>query len=116
MKSTLLDKIYIDEQDVDVKERILLVRQVIADKQHIESIAQELHKSRAWAYKWYKRCSDKGLEGLKEVQNESIFIHNLYIKRKWIVKQKRPIVTVTGTHNKTIIFGALSKDGKQFFR
>lgn len=66
MKSTLLDKIYIDERDVDVKERILLVRRVIADKQHIESIAQELHKSRAWAYKWYKRYSDKGLEGLKD--------------------------------------------------
>jgi transposase len=66
LKSTLLDKIYIDERDVDVKERILLVRRVIADKQHIESIAQELHKSRAWAYKWYKRYSDKGLEGLKD--------------------------------------------------
>ncbi len=50
------------------------------------------------------------------VQDESIFIHNLYIKRKWIVRQKRPIITVTGTHNKTIIFGVLSNDGKQLFR
>jgi putative transposase len=66
LKSTVLDKIYSDEQDVDVKERILLVRRVIADKQHIETVAQELHKSRAWAYKWYKRYSDKGLEGLKD--------------------------------------------------
>jgi transposase len=66
LKSTLLDKIYIDEQDVDVKERILLVRRVLADKQHIETVAQELHKSRAWAYKWYKRYSNKGLEGLKD--------------------------------------------------
>ncbi len=65
MKSTLLDKIYNDERDADVKERVLLVRRVLADKQHIETVAQELHKSRAWAYKWYKRYNDKGLEGLK---------------------------------------------------
>lgn len=65
MKSTLLDKIYHDERDADVKERVLLVRRVLADKQHIETVAQELHKSRAWAYKWYKRYNDKGLEGLK---------------------------------------------------
>jgi Icc-related predicted phosphoesterase len=51
------------------------------------------------------------------VQDESIFIHDLYIKRKWIVRQKRPIVTVTGSHDKTIIFGVLSNDdGKQLFR
>ncbi len=83
MKSTLLDKIYINERDIDVKERILLVRRVIADKQHIESIAQELHKSRAWAYKWYKRYSDKGLEGLKDKPRSGrppLVKHDLMIK------------------------------------
>jgi hypothetical protein len=45
-----------------------------------------------------------------------VFVHDLCIKRKWLVKQKRPIVTVTGSHNKTIIFGILSMDGKQLFR
>jgi hypothetical protein len=45
-----------------------------------------------------------------------VFVHDLYIRRKWIVRQKRPIVTVTGSHSKTIIFGALSVDGKQLFR
>ena len=43
-------------------------------------------------------------------------MHDLCIKRKWIVRQKRPIVTVTGSHNKTIIFGVLSNEGKQLFR
>jgi len=66
LKATLLDKAYTDERDTDVKERILLIRRVLIDKQHIESVAQELHKSRAWAYKWYKRYTDKGLEGLKD--------------------------------------------------
>jgi transposase len=50
------------------------------------------------------------------VQDESIFVYDSWIRRKWIVREKRPIVTVTGSHNKTIIFGALSNDGKQLFR
>ena len=31
-------------------------------------------------------------------------------------RDKRPIVTVTGSHDKTIVYGALSLDGKQIFR
>jgi putative transposase len=65
LKSILLDNAYKNESDADVKERIHLVRRMLADKQHIESVAQELHKSRAWAYKWYKRYKNKGLNGLK---------------------------------------------------
>ena len=45
-----------------------------------------------------------------------MFVHDLCIKRKWIVRQKRPIVTVTGSHNKTMLFGVLSNNGKQLFR
>jgi transposase len=66
LKSTVLDKAYNHECDADVKERILLIKRVLLDKQHIESVAQELHKSRAWAYKWYKRYNDKGLDGLRD--------------------------------------------------
>ncbi len=83
MKSTVLDKVYNDERDVDVKERILLVRRVQSDKQHIELVAKELHKSRAWAYKWYKRYNDKGLEGLKDKPRSGrppLVKHDLMIK------------------------------------
>ena len=83
MKSTALYKPYKDERDADVKERILLVRHVLADKQHIESVAQELHKSRAWAYKWYKRYVDKGLDGLKDKPRSGrppLLKHDLMIK------------------------------------
>ena len=39
------------------------------------------------------------------------------MRRKWIARQKRPVVTVTtGSHSKTIVFGVLSSDGKQQFR
>jgi hypothetical protein len=47
LKPLALDKAYKDEHDADVKERIYLVRRVLIDKQHMESVAQELHKSRA---------------------------------------------------------------------
>ena len=66
MKSSILDKAYKNEHDASVKERLLLVIRIVIDKQHIESVASELHKSRAWAYKWYKRYSDEGLEGLRD--------------------------------------------------
>ena len=52
------------------------------------------------------------------MQDESIFVHDSGAtkKRKWISKERRPIVAVTGSHNNTIIFGAISLDGKQLFR
>ncbi len=66
MKLDALDKVYRNERDASVKERILLIIRISADKQHIELVAQEVHKSRAWAYKWYKRYNDEGLEGLRD--------------------------------------------------
>ena len=52
------------------------------------------------------------------VQDESVFMHDSAMarKRRWVPKEKRPMVTVTGSHSKTIIFGILSLDGKQLFR
>ena len=64
MKSSALDKAYRNERDARVKERLLLIIRVSSDKQHVELVARELHKSRAWAYKWYKRYNDEGIKGL----------------------------------------------------
>ncbi|MFB5601181.1 MAG: transposase [Nitrososphaeraceae archaeon] len=51
------------------------------------------------------------------VQDESIFVYDYIFKRKkWISAGKRPIVTVTGSRRKTIVFGCLSLDGKQLFK
>ena len=66
MKPSVLEKAYKNERDASVKERLLLIIRIVIDKQHIEYVASELHKSRAWAYKWYKRYSDEGLEGLRD--------------------------------------------------
>jgi transposase len=65
-KLSKLDVAYNRENDADVKERIQLVRRIEQDKQHIEDIAKELHRCRAWAYKWYKRYNENGLDGLKD--------------------------------------------------
>jgi transposase len=61
-----LDKAYKQESNSDVRDRIFLVRRIVEDKQHIVNVAKELHRCRAWAYKWYKRYNDKGLQGLKD--------------------------------------------------
>ena len=48
------------------------------------------------------------------VQDESIFVYDYVVRRKkWISADKRPIVTVTGSRRKTIVFGSLSFDGKK---
>lgn len=66
MRASKLDVAYNRENDADVKERIQLVRRIEQDKQHIEDIAKELHRCRAWAYKWYKRYNENGLDELKD--------------------------------------------------
>ncbi|MDR4492292.1 MAG: hypothetical protein R2685_15555 [Candidatus Nitrosocosmicus sp.] len=52
------------------------------------------------------------------VEDESIFIHDSLgtKRRKWIIRHKRPMITVTGSHVKTIVYGVLSLNGKQIFR
>src|SRR3954454_24493408 len=51
------------------------------------------------------------------VQDESIFTHDVITRRKlWLPKGIRPVVTVTGSHQRTCIFGTLTMEGKQLFR
>lgn len=66
MNSKILDRVYRNERDARVKERVLLIMRVSSDKQHIESVAKELHRARSWAYRWCKRYMDEGLEGLRD--------------------------------------------------
>jgi putative transposase len=64
--TTVLDNAYKHESDANVRERILLVRRIISDGQDIVLVSkEELHRSRAWAYKWLKRFDNEGVEGLK---------------------------------------------------
>ncbi|CAN5688168.1 hypothetical protein BH23THE1_BH23THE1_20310 [soil metagenome] len=75
MKSGVLDKACIKEHNAPVKERFLLIIRISTYKQHIELVAKELHKSREWAYKWYKSYNEDGLEGLRETKKGKTLLY-----------------------------------------
>jgi transposase len=64
LNEAILEKIYWNESDVHIKERLFLIVRVFSDNEKIESVAKQMHRSRAWAYKWYKRYNDEGIDGL----------------------------------------------------
>lgn len=68
---------YRHESDADIRERILLVRRVKAEGKNVTDVAKyELHRSRAWAYKWLKRYDiDDGLKGLKDRPSQEMAGH-----------------------------------------
>ena len=62
-----MDIAYKHESDANVKERILLVRRFNSDGKEVAMISkEELHRSKAWAYKWLSRFQREGLEGLRD--------------------------------------------------
>ena len=65
MRTSKLDVAYNREKDADVKERILLIRRIVEDKKHIEDVAKITY-IQAWAYKWYQRYNEDGLDGFKD--------------------------------------------------
>ncbi len=50
------------------------------------------------------------------VQDESIFVYDVKLRKTWVVKGSKPIVLTTGSHRRTCVFGALADDGTQLFR
>jgi DDE superfamily endonuclease len=50
------------------------------------------------------------------VQDESIFVYDSLVRKKWTAKRVRPKVIITGSYQKTCVFGTLSLDGRQLFR
>ena len=48
--------------------------------------------------------------------DESFFFFDSLVKRVWIYKDFRPVVTITGSHRSLSMFGAISLQGKQLFR
>jgi hypothetical protein len=45
--------------------------------------------------------------------DESFFFYDSLVRRVWIVQDKRPIVRVTGSHQRSCVFGAISMKGKK---
>jgi putative transposase len=69
LTSTILkerfEKIYRSEYDTNVKERMLLVLNVVYYKQIPAQVARDLHRSKTWASDWLKRYREEGIDGLK---------------------------------------------------
>ncbi len=55
------------EKDVKVKERMLLVPNVVYHGRIAVQVAKDLHRSRSWACQWLKRYDRQGLDGLKDI-------------------------------------------------
>ena len=61
------ERFYRMEKDVKVKERMLLVLNVVYHGRIAAQVAKDLHRSRSWACQWLKRYDRQGLDGLKDI-------------------------------------------------
>ena len=49
--------------------------------------------------------------------NPYLYMIYICVRRKlWLPKGIRPIVTLTGSHQRTCVFGTLTREGNQLFR
>ncbi len=62
------EKIYRYEQEVKIKERMLLILNVVYQGKVSAQVARDLHRSKAWACEWLKRYDKEGIDGLKTRQ------------------------------------------------
>ena len=100
VSKTRFEKLYRSENDANVKERMLLVLNVVYDKQIPAQVARDLHRSKTWASDWLKRYREEGIEGLKN-RTKSGRPHQTYQKRQSIRDKKRIIIEPTGMDYKT---------------
>ena len=63
---TAFERVYRAQKDVRVKERMLLVLNVVYYGKIAAHVTREIHKSKGWACQWLKRYKEKGLEGLMD--------------------------------------------------
>jgi putative transposase len=66
LSKTRFEKLYRSENDANLKERMLLILNVVYDDKQIPTqVARDLHRSKTWASDWLKRYREEGIEGLK---------------------------------------------------
>jgi putative transposase len=125
LTKTSFEKIYRNEEDVNTKERMLLVLNIVYYGMIDAHVATDLHRNRDWACVWLKRYDEEGLEGLKnkprtgipsELSKEIIYQIKKELKESnhgWTTKQvEELIVKKSGIkYNYTHIYRILRKLG-----
>lgn len=56
------------------------------------------------------------MDSLSYASTSLFFIYDSLVRRVWIANDSRPVVTVTGSHRHSVLYGALGLDGSQLFR
>ena len=88
-------------------------------------IPQKVHISRAgketvrgWQYRFDKRVSRLDGDGFTIVDEDKAFlIHDVISGRKyWSPRGERIVVPYTRSHRRIVVYEAIAKDGRQFFR
>jgi hypothetical protein len=59
LSKTRFEKLYRSENDANLKERMLLILNVVYDKQIPTQVARDLHRSKTWASDWLKRYRER---------------------------------------------------------
>ena len=88
----------------------------IPQKVHINRTYKEA--VRGWQYRFDRRVSRLEEDGFTIVdEDEAFFMHDTISGRKyWSPRGKRIVVPYTGSHRKIVVYGAIAKDGRQFFK
>lgn len=125
LSRTRFEQLYRKESDVDLKERMLLVLNVVYDQHIPAQAARDLHRSRTWASDWLKRYMEEGIEGLRDrsksgrppdIPEETVYKIKSQLsssKQGWTTKQVNDIIIrESGVHYHQIyIYTLLRKWG-----
>ena len=112
-------------EETDTKLHITYIRKIMCMYDLSPKESQRVHINRAgkkavqnWQYRFKKQIPRLEKDGFIPVMgDEAFFIHDTVSGRKyWSPRGKRIAVPYTGSHKKVTVYGAIAKDGKQFFR
>ena len=112
-------------EETGTKLHITYIRKIMCMYDLSPKESQRVHINRAskkavqnWQYRFKKQIPRLEKDGFIPVMgDEAFFIHDTVSGRKyWSPRGKRIAVPYTGSHKKVTVYGAIAKDGKQFFR
>ena len=70
LSRTRFEQLYKRESDAGVKERMLLVLNIVYDKNIPAQVARDLHRSKTWASDWLKRYREEKYRRIKKQNQE----------------------------------------------